>query len=131
MTDVRQGVTVPPRAIPGTVVALLRLREDAQVRGRPFDPHLAALLQQLREAERANAVPARRRLSDFPVRKPCQYPGVTLMTSTEASARLGVSTRRIGQLVRDGRLPGAAKVGRDLMIPETAVENEEARRGRR
>ncbi|HKV41144.1 MAG TPA: helix-turn-helix domain-containing protein [Blastocatellia bacterium] len=40
-----------------------------------------------------------------------------LLTTADASARLGVSARRVIALIKDGRLP-AKKVGRDYIINE-------------
>ena len=42
---------------------------------------------------------------------------VTLLTTKDAAARLGVSQRRVIALIQDGRLP-AQKVGRDYLIQE-------------
>ena len=39
----------------------------------------------------------------------------------EAANRLGVSERRVRQLARDGRIPGATKTGSEWLIP-TPVE---------
>jgi excisionase family DNA binding protein len=52
------------------------------------------------------------------------------LTSTEAAARLGVSTARVRRLVLDGRLP-AEKFGRDLVIQESDLESFERLKGGR
>jgi len=52
------------------------------------------------------------------------------LTSTEAAARLGISTARVRRLVLDGRLR-AEKFGRDLVIYEAALESFERLKGGR
>jgi excisionase family DNA binding protein len=52
------------------------------------------------------------------------------LTSTEAAARLGISTARVRRLVLDGRLP-AQKFGRDLVINEADLKLYEPRKGGR
>ena len=46
---------------------------------------------------------------------------ITNVTVREAANRLGVSERRVRQLARDGRIPGATKTGAEWLIP-TPVE---------
>jgi excisionase family DNA binding protein len=43
-----------------------------------------------------------------------------LITVSEAARRLGLSRQRIGQLCKDGRIPGAVLVGRQWVIPAGA-----------
>ena len=50
------------------------------------------------------------------------------VTVREAATRLGVSERRVRKLARDGRLPGATKVGAEWLIP-TPVKLIPGRRG--
>lgn len=52
------------------------------------------------------------------------------LTTSEAAARLNVSSARIRRLVLDGRLP-AEKFGRDLVIYEADIESFERRKGGR
>jgi excisionase family DNA binding protein len=52
------------------------------------------------------------------------------LTSTEAAARLGISTARVRRLVLDGRLR-AEKFGRDLVIYEADLESFERLKGGR
>ena len=52
------------------------------------------------------------------------------LTTTEAAARLGISTARVRRLVLDGRLP-AEKFGRDLVIHETDLASFERLKGGR
>lgn len=40
-----------------------------------------------------------------------------LITVPEAARRLGLSRQRIGQLCKQGRIPGAKQVGRQWVIP--------------
>jgi len=42
-------------------------------------------------------------------------------TTQQAAEALGVSDSRIRQLLGDGKLPGAVKVGRDWWIPNAAI----------
>lgn len=43
-----------------------------------------------------------------------------LITVPEAARRLGLSRQRIGQLCKDGRIPGARMIGRQWAIPAGA-----------
>ena len=43
---------------------------------------------------------------------------VHLLDPKEAASRLGLSQRTVAKMARDGRLPGAIKVGRGWRIPE-------------
>ena len=43
------------------------------------------------------------------------------LTTTAAAARLGVTPRRVRQYLREGRLPGAYRLGRDWAIPEQTL----------
>lgn len=55
------------------------------------------------------------------------------LTTTEAAARLGVSMARIRQMIIDGVIAGAEKVGRDNVIPEREIarlESAERKAGR-
>jgi excisionase family DNA binding protein len=52
---------------------------------------------------------------------------VKLLSTKEASERLGVSVLRIQQLIWDGRLP-AQKVGRDYVINESDLKLVENRK---
>ena len=45
------------------------------------------------------------------------------VTCAEASARMGISVRRIQQMCKSGELPGAAKQGRSWMVPESAIHH--------
>lgn len=51
-----------------------------------------------------------------------------MITSTQAAQQLGVSRRRVLQLLAEGRIKGAAKAGRDWLIP-SPVQIESAPRG--
>ena len=42
---------------------------------------------------------------------------IEYLTTTEYAAKLGVHRSRVQALVRQGRIPGAKKVGRDWIIP--------------
>ena len=53
---------------------------------------------------------------------------VANLTVKEASARLGVSERRVRQLAHDGRIPGATKAGSEWIIP-TPLEVTPGKRG--
>jgi excisionase family DNA binding protein len=53
----------------------------------------------------------------------CYNQGMVYIDPVEAAKRLGVSRQWINVLLKDGRLPGARKVGRAWMIPEEALEN--------
>lgn len=44
-----------------------------------------------------------------------------MLTTPEVAARLGISRRRVGQLIKDGRLR-ATKHGRDWLVSERAVD---------
>jgi excisionase family DNA binding protein len=44
------------------------------------------------------------------------------LTIAEAAAALGVSERHLYQLARDGRLPGALRLGNRWLIPRRALE---------
>ena len=50
------------------------------------------------------------------------------LTISEAAARFSVSSRRIQQLCKEGRIEGAKKEGRAWMIPETAQINVKTRK---
>ena len=41
-----------------------------------------------------------------------------MLTSQEVAAALGVSPKRARQLLQQGRIPGATKIGRDWLAPE-------------
>ena len=41
-----------------------------------------------------------------------------MLTSREVAAALGVSPKRARQLLQQGRIPGATKIGRDWLAPE-------------
>ena len=49
------------------------------------------------------------------------------LTLKEASARWGISDRRINVLCLQGRIPGATKFGNAWAIPEEAEKPEDAR----
>lgn len=49
------------------------------------------------------------------------------LTTDQAAARLGLSNRRVRDLIRAGRLPRVAVSPRVLLIPESAVESFERR----
>jgi excisionase family DNA binding protein len=44
-----------------------------------------------------------------------------LLTTTEAAMRLGVSDRRVRQMIEEGTLKGEKK-GRDYLVDESSVE---------
>ena len=46
---------------------------------------------------------------------------MNLLTTKEASEKLGVSVRRVQAMITDGSLP-ATKLGRDYVIKETDLE---------
>jgi excisionase family DNA binding protein len=46
-----------------------------------------------------------------------------VLTTREASMRLGISLRRLMALLAEGKLPGSYKVGLIRQIPEGAVED--------
>ena len=46
-----------------------------------------------------------------------------LISASEAGVMLGISTVRMNVLLRQGRFAGAAKIGRNWIIPREAVEN--------
>ena len=48
-------------------------------------------------------------------------PGTDHLTTAEAGAQLGVQAQRIRQYIYQGRLPGAARRGRDWMIPPKSL----------
>ncbi|WP_166659494.1 helix-turn-helix domain-containing protein [Labedaea rhizosphaerae] len=48
------------------------------------------------------------------------------MTSSQAAAALGISTRRVRYLAARGCLPGAYRPGRDWLIPLAAIEERQA-----
>lgn len=50
------------------------------------------------------------------------------MTSKEASAKWGISSRRINLLCQNGRIPGAYKDGKHWQIPADAKKPEDIRR---
>ncbi len=55
------------------------------------------------------------------------------LTTTDAAARLGISQARVRQLILDGAIKGATKMGRDHVIPEsevTRLQNTDRRPGR-
>jgi excisionase family DNA binding protein len=45
-----------------------------------------------------------------------------LLTATEVAERLGVSDQAVLNWIKDGRVPGAQKVGRTWVIPEDSLE---------
>lgn len=47
--------------------------------------------------------------------------GVPLQSTTAAAARLGVHRRTVERMARDGRLPGAVKVGSAWRVPASAL----------
>jgi len=49
-----------------------------------------------------------------------------LIDSIEAARRLGISTQRVLQLLKAGRIPGATKLGGQRGIWVIAVENDES-----
>ena len=49
------------------------------------------------------------------------------MTLKEASAKWGISDRRINTLCLEGRIKGASKVGSVWVIPVTAVQPKDLR----
>jgi len=51
-----------------------------------------------------------------------------LFTVREAARRLGVHETYVRRLAREGRLPGARKVGRDWLIPASALAHVRRRR---
>ena len=58
---------------------------------------------------------------------------MTLLTTNEVAARLGVTVKRVQAMIRDGRLP-AEKMGRDYFIKEDdlkLVENRKPGRPRK
>jgi excisionase family DNA binding protein len=52
---------------------------------------------------------------------------MNLLTTSEVAARLGVTTKRIQAMIRDGRLP-AEKKGRDYLISEDDLKLVEDRK---
>ena len=46
-----------------------------------------------------------------------------LVSAPEAGKILGLTTVRVGVLCREGRFDGAAKIGRNWVIPRVSVEN--------
>lgn len=54
-------------------------------------------------------------------------PSMAILTSAQAAERLGVSVRRVQQLVKDGRLP-AELFGGSLMIKEEDLKLVEDRK---
>ena len=46
-----------------------------------------------------------------------------LYSTTEAAEVLGISSRRIAVLCTDDRFPGAQKIGKTWVIPESAIKN--------
>lgn len=57
------------------------------------------------------------------------YKGVNMefITTSEASAKWGISTIRITILANEGRIPGATKLGRQWLIPASATKPQELR----
>ena len=45
------------------------------------------------------------------------------LTTTEAAARLGITTRRIQQMCKYGEIPGVLKQGRTWLIPDSMIQN--------
>lgn len=52
---------------------------------------------------------------------------VQLLDPKEAGSRLGFSERTIAKMAREGRLPGAIKVGRSWRIPEDQLRPKPVR----
>ncbi|HVG20138.1 MAG TPA: helix-turn-helix domain-containing protein [Blastocatellia bacterium] len=52
---------------------------------------------------------------------------MTLLTTKQVAERLGVTTKRIQAMIRDGRLP-AEKFGRDYLIKESDLKLVEDRK---
>ena len=46
-----------------------------------------------------------------------------LYSTAEAAKTLGISSRRVAVLCTDGRFPGAQKIGKTWVIPESAIKN--------
>ncbi len=55
---------------------------------------------------------------------------MNILSATEAAAKLNVSSIRVRQLIREGRLP-ARKIGRDYIIDETDLKLVEDRQNGR
>ncbi len=49
------------------------------------------------------------------------------MSATEAAAKWGLSSRRVGLLCNEGRIEGAQKAGAVWIIPENAEKPKDAR----
>lgn len=49
------------------------------------------------------------------------------ISTTEASKKWGISSRRIGILCCEGRIPDTQKIGNTWLIPEDAVKPADAR----
>lgn len=49
------------------------------------------------------------------------------MSATEAAAKWGLSSRRVGLLCNEGRIEGAQKAGATWIIPEYAEKPSDAR----
>ena len=58
-------------------------------------------------------------------------PGTDYLTTAEAGAQLGVQAQRVRQYIYQGRLPGAARRGRDWMIPPKSLKSLQIRAYRR
>ncbi|MDR1687721.1 MAG: helix-turn-helix domain-containing protein [Clostridiales bacterium] len=50
------------------------------------------------------------------------------MTAKQAAEKWGLSLRQVQQLLKDGRIDGVTKFGRDYMIPSDAQKPEDRRR---
>jgi predicted nucleotidyltransferase len=46
----------------------------------------------------------------------------TLVSSSEYARRKGISSQRVRQLLKEGRVPGARKIGRNWIVPLEAVD---------
>lgn len=49
------------------------------------------------------------------------------LSSSDAALKTGVSSRRIQQMCKDGKMPGAVKKGGEWLIPDSVIEIEEAK----
>lgn len=49
--------------------------------------------------------------------------GVLLLTPSEAADKLGMSPHQVRWLIRNDRIDGVVKRGRDLFIPETSLDH--------
>ena len=50
------------------------------------------------------------------------------LSTKETAERLGVGVQRVHQFLKENRLPGSYKHGRDWVIPESALENVKDRK---